>query len=79
MYICICNAIREKDLRRAACEQAGDAESLYARLGFAPQCHHHDTRGGHIQAVHEQGLWVLLLYPAQQTVGQMGTAAGVGQ
>ena len=38
MYICICNAIREKDLRRAACEQSGDAEALYARLGFAPQC-----------------------------------------
>jgi bacterioferritin-associated ferredoxin len=38
MYICICNAIREKDLRRAACEQGGDAETLYAQLGFAPQC-----------------------------------------
>ncbi len=38
MYICICNAIREKDLRRAASEQDGDAEALYARLGFAPQC-----------------------------------------
>ncbi|MBX9665340.1 (2Fe-2S)-binding protein [Novosphingobium sp.] len=38
MYICICNAIREKDLRRAACEQSGDAEALYAKLGFAPQC-----------------------------------------
>jgi bacterioferritin-associated ferredoxin len=38
MYICICNAIREKDLRRAACEQSGDAEALYGKLGFAPQC-----------------------------------------
>ncbi len=38
MYICICNAIREKDLRRIACEQSGDAEALYAKLGFAPQC-----------------------------------------
>ena len=38
MYICICNAIRETELRRAACEQRGDAEALYTRLGFAPQC-----------------------------------------
>ena len=38
MYICICNAIRETDLRRAACQQRGDAETLYTRLGFAPQC-----------------------------------------
>jgi bacterioferritin-associated ferredoxin len=38
MYICICNAIRETDLRRAACAQRGDAEALYTRLGFAPQC-----------------------------------------
>lgn len=38
MYICICNAIREQDLRRAACQQRGDAETLYTRLGFAPQC-----------------------------------------
>ena len=38
MFICICNAVRETDLRRAACEQRGDAETLYTRLGFAPQC-----------------------------------------
>lgn len=38
MYICICNAIRETDLRRIAREHRGDAESLYARLGFATQC-----------------------------------------
>ena len=38
MYICICNAIREKDLRRAAVEHSGDAETLYGKLGFAPQC-----------------------------------------
>lgn len=38
MYICICNAIRETDLRRAACQQRGNAETLYTRLGFAPQC-----------------------------------------
>jgi len=39
MYVCICNAIREKDLRTAArrCDRA-DATTLYGSLGFAPQC-----------------------------------------
>lgn len=39
MYVCICNAIRETDLRRAAraCPR-GDAEALYSTLGFTPQC-----------------------------------------
>lgn len=38
MYVCICNAIREKDLRGAARSHSGDAEALYARLGCQPQC-----------------------------------------
>ena len=38
MYICICNAIREKDLRQAALTHAGDADSVYAALGHQPQC-----------------------------------------
>jgi bacterioferritin-associated ferredoxin len=33
MYICICNAIREKDLRNAARCHAGDAETLYEEMG----------------------------------------------
>jgi bacterioferritin-associated ferredoxin len=33
MYICICNAIREKDLRCAARCQGGDAETLYEAMG----------------------------------------------
>jgi bacterioferritin-associated ferredoxin len=39
MYVCICNAIREKDLRGAArgCPRS-DAEALYGKLGFKPQC-----------------------------------------
>ncbi len=38
MYICICNAIRERDLRDAA-RQHGDApEKLYERLGCRVQC-----------------------------------------
>ena len=38
MYICVCNAIRERDLRAVARSCAGPAESLYAALGKIPQC-----------------------------------------
>jgi len=38
MYICICNAIRETDLRQAAIGHAGDAEATYATLGKRPNC-----------------------------------------
>lgn len=38
MYICICNAIRECELRRAAHQSSGDAESVYAMLGKRPNC-----------------------------------------
>ena len=38
MYVCVCNAIRECEFRRAARLSGGDAEALYAALGKAPQC-----------------------------------------
>lgn len=38
MYVCICNAIRESELREAAREMHGDAEMLYIALGYEPQC-----------------------------------------
>ena len=38
MYICICNAIRENDLRATARNTAGDAEAAYAKLGKRPNC-----------------------------------------
>ena len=38
MYICICNAIRETDLRQAALADGGDAEATYAKLGKKPNC-----------------------------------------
>jgi len=38
MYTCICNAIRESDLRAAALEAGGDAEAVYATLGKKPNC-----------------------------------------
>ena len=40
MYICICNAIRESDLRDAAIRCEGDAEATYAALGKRPNCGH---------------------------------------
>ena len=40
MYTCICNAIRECDLRRAARCHRGDAETVYAKLGKRPNCGH---------------------------------------
>jgi len=38
MYVCICNAIRETDLRTVARCCRGDATALYGALGHAPQC-----------------------------------------
>jgi bacterioferritin-associated ferredoxin len=38
MYICVCNAIRESELREAARCHAGDADAVYERLGCRPQC-----------------------------------------
>ncbi len=38
MYVCICNAIRESELRRAARHVSGDAEACYAALGKRPSC-----------------------------------------
>ena len=38
MYVCICNAIRETDLRSAARVTGGDPEQVYAALGRTPQC-----------------------------------------
>lgn len=38
MYICVCNAISESELRRAAQLCPGDAESVYATLGKQPNC-----------------------------------------
>ena len=38
MYVCICNAIRESELRRVARHTNGDAECAYAALGKQPNC-----------------------------------------
>ena len=38
MYICICNAIRETELRNIARRCPGDAEACYVALGKRPNC-----------------------------------------
>lgn len=38
MYTCVCNAIRECELRQAARQHRGGAESVYAKLGKRPNC-----------------------------------------
>ncbi|HEX2794582.1 MAG TPA: ferredoxin [Croceicoccus sp.] len=38
MYLCICNAIREKDFRAIAPLARGSAEDIYRQLGHEPQC-----------------------------------------
>jgi bacterioferritin-associated ferredoxin len=38
MYVCVCNAIRETELRGVARYCRGDAEGVYAKLGHKPQC-----------------------------------------
>ena len=38
MYVCVCNAIRESELRHAARHTSGDAEACYAALGKRPDC-----------------------------------------
>lgn len=38
MYICICNAIRDCELRTAARKCPGDVDAVYACLGKQAQC-----------------------------------------
>ena len=38
MYVCICNAIRDSELRDAALCCSGNAEAVYVSLGRPPQC-----------------------------------------
>ncbi|WP_136163509.1 (2Fe-2S)-binding protein [Sphingomonas flavalba] len=38
MVVCVCNAIREKDVREAARQGCGDPLSAYASLGRRPRC-----------------------------------------
>ena len=38
MYVCICNAIRDTELRDAARVCSGDPDTVFEMLGKRPQC-----------------------------------------
>jgi bacterioferritin-associated ferredoxin len=38
MVVCICNVIREKDIREVARKGITDVETIYAHLGCEPNC-----------------------------------------
>ena len=38
MYVCVCNAIRDSELRHAARNADGDVDAVYASLGCEVQC-----------------------------------------
>ena len=38
MLVCICNAIREQDVRSVAREGIQCAKAAYAKLGYRPRC-----------------------------------------
>ena len=38
MFVCICNAIRDTELRQAARRCSASAEEVYIALGRPPQC-----------------------------------------
>jgi bacterioferritin-associated ferredoxin len=38
MYVCICNALRESEIRRAIADGADTPDDVYARLDCEPEC-----------------------------------------
>jgi bacterioferritin-associated ferredoxin len=62
MYVCVCNAIRDCELRRAARRCGGDAEAVYAAIGKRPNCR---------QCLDEASEIIF----EERTVGQLSAAA----
>lgn len=38
MYVCVCNAIKECELRQAAVLAMGDVDAVYDSIGAKPDC-----------------------------------------
>ena len=52
MFVCICNAIKEEELREVARHGVTDPEAAYAVLGKAPQCRVCSCRSlGHVEGL----------------------------
>jgi bacterioferritin-associated ferredoxin len=64
MYVCICNAIRECELRAAARVHPGDVDALYAALGHAPQCGQCLDEAMHIMIEEREGVRPVKLLPS---------------
>ena len=75
MYVCICNAIRESELRRAALACAGGAEEVYASLGFRPQCGQCLDEAEEIVADERQSIYVPMKIAENAFVSGCGTPA----
>ena len=69
MYICICNAIRESDLRDAALATRGDAEAVYGSLGKRPNCGQCLAKAGEI--LEQERALVASLDPRAKTCEQV--------
>ncbi len=38
MYVCVCNGVTDKEIRKAVARGAGTLQELHDRLGVASQC-----------------------------------------
>lgn len=38
MYVCVCNALNDRDIKDAACRGACRAAEVHRQLGVRPQC-----------------------------------------
>lgn len=38
MYVCVCNALNDRQVRQALCDGACKASEIYRHFGVRPQC-----------------------------------------
>jgi bacterioferritin-associated ferredoxin len=67
MYVCICNAIRECELRKAARTSRGDAAALYTAIGRPPQCGQCVEEAEDIIAEERMAPLLPVIVPAERT------------
>ncbi|MBB3940739.1 bacterioferritin-associated ferredoxin [Novosphingobium fluoreni] len=74
MYVCICNAIRECELRHLARTCRGGADELYAKLGRPPQCRQCVDEAEDIISEERLGSTLPLVIPAKENAYQLSAA-----